>query len=286
MKTSKELKKDVFSRIMGCFGELSMMFFLSVGGLSVFVLAYIFAAGLIGISGAADINEESSVLSYGVLFLIFIAGLILLMIAATPLLYGIDWYRIQQIRGNSVHARSVFSCYTSIKKLWQVLRLNSILIIRKLYVIVPVAGISALGFYAAGLVGDNTDSKVLYYAVFLLAVVITAGMICLIAYFNVRYAAVPYLYALEPNRPASELIDESKRLMNGKNHYLAKIMLSVSGWFVPCIIIFPTIFVVPYLQMIYTAAINEIILAGGGGEEQTDGNVNTGTEFPIEKGTG
>ena len=274
LKTAKELKKYVFSRLMCCFGELCTVFFMSVGGFSIFILAFMTAAYLLK-------NSEGSSFSPAALFLVAVAAFILLLVAAMPFSYGTSWYRIQQIRGNSVHARSIFSCYTSLRKLWQVLRLNSILIIKKLYITVPSAGIAALGFYIAGLVEARTNVKAAYYAVFFLAVLITICSLCLNFVFNAKYAAVPYLYALEPDRPSSELINESKDLMKGKTRYLVEIMLSAAGWLIPCIIIFPMIFVVPYIQLIYTAAVNEIILSEKE-EGETGGTVNSGKQFMPE----
>lgn len=256
---------------MCCFGEMCMIFFLSLGGISVFVLAVILALKLLERSGTADIYAVP-VFRYGwALPIIFISVMILMLVAVTPFSYGAGWYRIQQIRGNSVHARSIFSCYTSVKKLWQVLRLNSILIIKRLYVMLPFALISAWGFYVSDLIEKNSDSRGAYYAVFGLAVLVTMCLICLFMLYNVRYAAVMYLYVLEPGKSPSELINESKKIMRGKAGYMTEVMLSMAGWLVPCIIIFPMIFIVPYIHMIYTAAVNEIIMCENGEELQIGG---------------
>ena len=279
MKTAKELKKYVFSRVMCCCGELCTIFFLTIGGISMFVLACIFAAEKLSASGG------EAPFPYGKLVLICTAVFILLMTAATPLYYGVCWYRIQQVQGNSVHARSIFSCYTSIGKLWSVFRLNSVLIIRKLYLLVPAAGISALCFYVSGMIENGDDKGPEYYAAFVLASAITVGMLCAVLILNSQYSAVPYLYVLEPGRSASELIGISRKLMQGKRRYLSEVMLSLTGWLVPCLIIFPMIFIVPYMQMVYTATINEIILSGHWGEGDPDGSKNSGNRLFMPEGT-
>ena len=271
MKTAKELKKYVFSRMMCCCGELCMIFFLSVGGISIFVLAFILAVNLMTRPGAVSFYPED-MLRYGwAVIAVFLAVIVLLMVAAAPFAYGTGWYRIQQIRGNSVHARSIFSCYASVKKLWQVLRINSILIIKRLYVMLPFALVSAWGFYVSDVIEKYSDSRAAYYTVFGLAVIVTLCLICLFILYNVRYAAVMYLYVLEPGKSPSELISESKKIMHGKAGYMTEVMLSVSGWLIPCIIIFPMIFIVPYLHMTYTAAVNEIIMYENGEELQIGG---------------
>ena len=267
---------------MCCCGELCTIFFLTVGGFAMFILACIVSAVLL--AGGSFPTDDPD-FPYMKLFLICTAVFILLLVAATPLFYGVCWYRIQQIQGNSVHARSIFSCYTSLKKLWSVFRLNSVLIVKKLYVIVPTAGISALGFYISGIVEHRTGKGAAYYSLFILAAAVTAGMLCLILVFNARYAAVPYLYVLEPGRSAAELISTSIQLMQGKKRYLSEVMLSLTGWLVPCLIIFPMIFIIPYIQMVYSAAINEIIMSGYGEGGRSVGKDDAGKQLFMPEGT-
>ncbi|MDE6745974.1 MAG: hypothetical protein K2J72_04955, partial [Oscillospiraceae bacterium] len=42
---------------------------------------------------------------------------------------------------------------------------------------------------------------------------------------------------------------------------LAEAALSSAKWFPACIFIFPAVFTIPYMQMVFTAAVNEIILS-------------------------
>ncbi len=279
MKSATELKKTVVSRISYCCGELCMLFFLSVGGLSAFLLAAVMAAMLFERYGVVDLN--SGYLSPAIIALILttIVVFILIIIAITPFSYGASWYRLQQVRGISVHARSIFSCYASADKMWQVLRLNSILILKKLYVIIPAAAISALAFYTAGIVDSITEGDTPYYIMFFIAMLITFIMLSASEIINAKYAAVPFLYVTGTERSPSEIIAESKRIMKGKIRYLSEVMFSLSGWLIPCLMIFPMIFIIPYMNMVYTAAMNEIILSSQNEELQGDGTSNV--EAPV-----
>lgn len=265
--------------MMYCFGELCTVFFLTVGGAAMFVLAVLIAEELIIDPESSAVGTDVLIFSYGKLFLAAAAAAIIIIIAVTPLSYGVGWYRIQQIRGVSVHARSIFSCYTSSGKLWQVLRLNSILIIKKLYIVLPLALIAAALFYLVGLAGNVVENVIVYYMLFFGALLVTFCLIVPALMLNVRYAAVPYLYVLGSDKTAAELIAESKRIMKGKGKYIAEVMFSLSWWLIPCLIIFPMIFIIPYIHMVYTAAINEIILDENIEEEHTDGSVNA--EVPL-----
>ncbi len=275
MKTAKELKYNASSRLMYCFGELCTLVMLSIGGLSAFVLAFMIAARLIEDSGAANDNASVAVR----LIIAAISVLVILIVAATPLSYGANWYRLQQIRGNSVHARSIFSCYTSVRKMWQVLMLNSMVIIKILYVIIPCAIVSALSFWAAGAADSFTNGNIAYYLLFFAAMVITFAMILVVAYASVKYSAVPFLYALEPDRPAAEIIKESQRIMKGKERYISEVMSSLSLCLIPCLLIFPIIFILPYMKMVFTAAVNEIIVSERSEDRQENGSFNI--ESPL-----
>lgn len=260
---------------MYCYGELCTVFMLTVGGLSVFVLACMISYKLL----ERSVGTGETMFPYGILFLILTAIFIILAVAAVPFGYGVSWYRIQQIRGISVPARSIFSCYTSAKKLWKVIRLQSILIFKSLHIVIPAALVSAAMFYIAGIVDAYAKGDTAYYIIFFAAMLTAFAMLGVTAYYSVRFSAVPYLYALGPEKPIPELIDESRKIMKDKEKYISEVMFSLSMWLLPCLIIFPMIFIIPYMQMVYAAAVNEIIIAESGAEKDSDGSFNV--EVPV-----
>ncbi len=280
MKSAAELKKLVFSRFSCCFGELCTLFCLSVGGLSALILAPIICVMQLDRAGLVDIDSGYISPEFILVMTAALLVFIIATVAITPLSYGIKWYRLQQVKGNSVYAKSIFSCYASAGKMWKVLRINSILILKKLYVILPFAAVSALSFYSAGIVDGITDGDTPYYIMFFCAILLTFVMLSAAAVINSRYAAVPFLYAMETELSPTELIAESKRIMKGKKKYLSEVMFSLSGWLVPCLMIFPMIFIIPYINMVYTAAMNEIITDSQLGEAvHEDGSRNV--EAPV-----
>ena len=98
------------------------------------------------------------------------------------------------------------------------------------------------------------------------------AMLGVTAYYSVRFSAVPYLYALGPEKPIP-------KMMKGKEKYISEVMFSLSMWLLPCLIIFPMLFIIPYMQMVYAAAVNEIIIAESGAEKDSDGSFNV--EIPV-----
>lgn len=258
LKTVKELKRGVKNRLACCWGENTAIFFITVGGLSAAVMAW---ATTVDFLSAADFMMSPSRridLTDGLTAAVTAAALLILWGIAEPFRYGVKWYRLQQVRGNSVHAGSIFSCYGSWKRSGQVFKLDAALFVRQLYFTLPMMAALAAGIFLLnriGSKGNSTAYSIAAAAVFLLF----ACIICAAVVLNCRYAAAPYLFALEPDTPPKKLIEKSIELTRGKTAYLADAMFSAAGWLVPCIFIFPMIFVLPYMRMIYTAAINEVI---------------------------
>lgn len=256
MKKTKELKQHALSRIRCCWGECCAVFFIIAGELAVIIIALLLAY---------DYLMTFSTSNFPVWLAVALTSLLasLLWLAVAPFTYGVRWYRIQQIRGNVVFARSMFSCYASLKKMLQVLKLNSMLALRRFPVLILICGAIAAEFYMVDKAGKVIgQDNFLYNAAAALMLLLAAIGVCLFMILGLKYAPVPYLYALDPDSPPKEIISKSLKLMKDSSHYLIETMLSVAGWFVPCILIFPMVFVVPYIQMVYTAAINEIIEHG------------------------
>lgn len=264
MKKPKELKKHVLERLMCCWGESCAVFLIMMGELIVVALAVMLAYDYLVKFSSAD-------------FPVWLAAAITAFLAAglwlavTPFAYGVCWYRIQQIRGNAVFARSMFSCYASLKKLLQVLKLNSMLTLRRFPAFILICGAVAAEFYTVNEAGKIIgQDSFLYNASAALMLLLAAIGFCLFMVLGLKYSLVPYLYALEPDSSPKEIIAKSKRLMKNNSRYVIEIMCSVAGWLAPCILIFPMIFILPYFQMVYTAAINEII--------EQDSEKDTGAE--------
>ena len=142
----------------------------------------------------------------------------------------------------------------------QVLKINGILILRRLPAFILVFGAVFAEFYMVNEAGRVVgQDSVLYTVSAVLMLFLVAIGFCLFILLGLKYAPVPYLYALEPASSPKEIIAKSKRIMKNNSWYIIETMGSMAGWLLPCILIFPMVFILPYSQMVYTAAINEII---------------------------
>lgn len=272
MKSVKELKQNVKRRMRHCWGENAAIFFITAGGVSAVALAWLLAADFLRIAGIAETSHRRIDLMDGATLAVTAAALLILYIIAEPFRYGVKWYRLQQVRGNSVHARSLFSSYGSWKRAGQIFRMEAYLFLRRLYFIVPLAFLLALGLYLVHKI-QSSGNGAAYGAAAVTVLLLTAGVICAAAVFNCRFTAAAYLFVLNPEASPKELVEKSVRISAGRTDYLAEAVLSSAKWLPACIFIFPAVFAVPYMQMIFTAAVNEIILSAevGGDDDPTAG---------------
>lgn len=261
MKNAKELKKHAISRLNCCWGEVVFIFFIKVGGITAFLLAWALTANFLKVSGVVDFNGIVFDLSNGVLLAVTIFSVIALWAVYTPFDYGAKWFKLQQIRGKSLNARGIFSCYSSEKRVMQVLKLNGLVMLGKLAVFLPLCGLAILGFYIFGNIrAGGSDGAISVVSSVCIQLLISC-MLCLLWAINLKYAAVPYLYALDPECPPKEIIRKSKLILKDNPNYLVESLLSLAWWIIPALMIFTLVFIIPYFQMVHTAAVNELIEA-------------------------
>ena len=117
-----------------------------------------------------------------------------------------------------------------------------------------------LGLYLVHKI-QTAGGSAAYGAAAAAVLLLTGGVICAAAAFNCRFAAAAYLFVLDPDASAKEIIEKSVRISKGKTDYLAEAVLSSARWLPLCILIFPAVFVIPYMRMMYTAAVNEMIVS-------------------------
>lgn len=255
MKNVKELKQGIAPRMKRCWGECCALFFITAGGLTAALFAgYLVMNFLVTMEIADGMNDPLVIAVVAAIFLI-------MWVIAVPYQYGVRWYRLQQVRGHSVHAKSVFSCYFSTKRMLQVYKLSVLLFIKRFVLLIPLAVLLSAGIFLIIRINEDGGSIADNLAV---AGLLTLSAVIYLAYtiINIKYAAAPYIFALGHDRPAVEIIKESVRFMKDKQSYMIEMLRSCALMLIPCILVFPAVFVLPRIMMLYTAAINEIIENG------------------------
>ncbi len=254
MKNFKELKQSVSPRMKRCWGECCALFFISAGGITAGIFAWFLTTNyLLAMDIINSMNDPMALLAAVCVFLI-------MWIISVPYRYGSRWYRLQQVRGHAVHAKSVFSCYFSSKRLFQIYKLSASLTLRKSPLIVVMLLLVGAAIFYIIRFGGNEGAIYGFVSVVLIMILVVVYLMYTI--INIKYTAAPYLFALGHDRPVKDIIKESVTFTKSKHGYMIEILRSCALMLIPCIFVFPMIFVIPKMMMIYTAAINEMIENG------------------------
>ena len=148
------------------------------------------------------------------------------------------------------------------------MNLNIMLSMRKMCVFLPVSAAELTAVVIVRKIsialGGRNSGNTAYNLAFVLLLLLTAVLFCIYRALCVKYAAAPYIYVNEPETPPSEIIEKSKKLMEYNSGYLFDVMRSFIAEIAFCLLIFPIVFIIPHIQMVYTAAIAEIINSNSG----------------------
>lgn len=263
-KTNGELRTLAKRRLGGCWCECigSLLIFagiITAAGLAwLLVIRFLYTYGIVGF-------DAKEMFSKGTPAFFCVSGVLaaLLVIAMMPLKYGICWYYAQAAEGRNVPASCFFSCYMHPEHFRKTLKLGLSVWARRLAAMIPSGAAAAL-CAAVSIKMLRSESNVLLNTVVLaLMLLLATAAVFLCIWFTVRYELVPYIYAAFPDKSVSEIIGISSRCSGESRLYLIKTIFSFSPWAVCGILIFPLIYVVPYVSMAFAIAVSDIVSEDG-----------------------
>ncbi len=200
--------------------------------------------------------------SDSLVYLIFSAGGALLsLFAVAPLIYGINKRCLLTALGNFVPLGEIFSLFGEGRRYFRYLLLTARIYLR--------AFLYGGGFYllgAAGLYLLGSDTVVLSSAISSLLSFVTALMFALggvlSAFVLARAFLCDYLFTLEPNCKAGEILRRSSQLMSGRVAELAELLLRFVLWFLLALTGVALPFVAAYYEMAAAVLAKDIIYGG------------------------
>lgn len=274
-KTNGELRTLAKRRLGGCWCECVGSLLVFAGIITAAVLAwllvirFLYTYGIIGF----DVDE---MFSKGTPLFFCISGLAaaLLVIAMMPFKYGICWYYAQAAEGRNVPASCFFSCYMHPEHFRKTLKLGLAVWAHRLVVLIPSGAAAALCAAVSVKVLRSEGGILLNTVVLALMLLLATAAVFLCIWFTIRYELVPYIYAAYPEKSVSEIIGISAKCSGEARLYLVRNMFSLVPWEFSCLLIFPTIYVVPYVHMIAAIAVADILSdeegskAADGGKEE------------------
>jgi hypothetical protein len=260
IKKIKEIRAAARRQLAGCWCECtcSLMLFAgivaAVGLAWIVVMRYLYTFGYIGF-GISEIIEKAPVGFY------LVSGVAALLIAILlmPLKYAVCWYYAQAAEDRYVPAECFFSCYKNAKHFKQTTAMGVLVWVCKLPGLIAVA---AVGFLCTVIYKNTVKADYGTLAEnIILTLLILVMVLSVIAYvtFSMRFRLVPFVYAAFPDKPVFEVIKLSTEYTKGSAVYLTQTLFSFVPWLVLCVMVFPLLYVVPYMFMTFTAAANKVI---------------------------
>ena len=253
---NERYRRFAAQRLKCCWGECVGEVFIVTAVLTMAVLAFLtvteilFRCGVISF-GIGSLGKGGWRLGSAALIYIF-----LLYVALIPLKYGTAWFYFQEAHSTSIPGSGFFSCYMHRKHIKGTLKLEFMVIARRMGVAVfPIAFIALMTWHFRRLLDKDPTVAAVSLAIFAIT---GALLVFMYIIYHLRYIFVPYLYASDPEKAPKEIIAESIIVARGSRFGIIKLVFSLSPLWVSCLAIFPLIFVIPYTKMTFAAAAAEI----------------------------
>ena len=243
-------------RLKCCWGECVGEVFIVTAVLTMAALAFLtvteilFRCGVISF-GIGSLGKGGWKLGLAALIYIF-----LLYVVLIPLKYGTAWFYFQEAHSTSIPGSGFFSCYMHRKHIKGTLKLEFMVIARRMGIAVfPIAFIALMTWHFRWLLDQDPTAAAVSLAIFAIT---GALLVFMYIIYHLRYIFVPYLYASDPEKAPKEIIAESIIVARGSRFGIIKLVFSLAPLWVSCLAIFPLIFVIPYTKMTFAAAAAEI----------------------------
>ncbi len=257
MTKTSDIRKTALDRFKKCLAEVS---FASVLNIGIFCAVYMFILFIGRITGA---HTDDSFLPYFSSFpprFVISAAIVLVSVYVLiiPLHFGIRWFYWQVSVGNLMPVSSIFACYSSSEMIMRCIKLKLKVDIQRSLLMLFFGGLVAVEIILASWLWKYSGYNMAVGAVLIVGCTVMAlGIMILCFVTSMRFIPVGYLLADNPDSQDAKIIKLSKSIVNKKYTYMLRLYISVLPAAVPCLLIFPILFVLPYLYMITAVFIHE-----------------------------
>ncbi len=254
-KKGRIFKSTVFSKLSDYWIETEFLLLAEAGAISVFLLLFLlfvkrfFPNAEFSDPISALISDPPIIAAAAVFFTI---GFIVI----TPLYYGIKWCYFQIAKGKTAPVSGAFFGYLEIHRWLKALVLSAVISLQKLVMYIPFGIISAVGVFIASELTANTNSRVTENFIHMGTAVLLICAYVIFLLLTVKFEAVPFLYAENPDKNPFETLREGISLMDGSRAVYSAMIISYVPFMVLCVLGFPIVVLFPIFNMAkaYTCA--------------------------------
>lgn len=269
-----EVRRKAAGAISDCLAECCFISLLD-SGIKCFIFVLIVLVGIN--SGAKPFEYSLSFFErFPVVFLAVSAAILMVTyLAAAPLFFGIRWFFWQASGDNGVMPiSSIFACYSDVKSIFRCILLRIRMDANRSIPTAILTGTVVLDMILGGQIIDSSGELWVKIAVIAGSVIIIAGVVLLFLANNVKHILVGFIMASNPDDSPKEIMAVSRKTVNKSYSSMLILYLSLSGWLASCLLIFPILFVKPFLLMVTAMFFRESL---------ADDKASDGKEISDEK---
>ncbi len=254
-KKERIFKSTVISKLSDYWIETEFLLLAEMGAISVILLLFLLFVKKC-FPDADIFNPISAVTHDPPIIAAAAAFSVVGFIVITPLYYGIKWCYFQIAKGKTAPVSGAFFGYLEIHRWLGALVLSAVISLRKLLTYLPFGIISAVGVFIASELIANTDSRVTETFIHMGTAVLLICAYVIFLLLTVKYEAVPFIYAENPDKAPFEILREGISLMDGSKAVYSAMIISYVPIMVLCILGFPIVILFPIFNMAkaYTCA--------------------------------
>lgn len=260
LKKSSELRRTAWEKLSGCWGECVSMLLVESGIVAVLILSALLVIKFCYTYGMIDFDIDTfwkdGTLTFYIIAAVITAAALLFL---SPLRYGVSWFCLQTAKGRTVPSSSFFSCYTNNTIFVRTIKLQLAVSARHWMLILPAAALGVGEVMLARNALENTKDGFAYTVVLCCMILVMAVMLFVYLFVSLRYSLVTYIFAENPEMSVDDIIKESKECVMGKESYILEVLFSTGPWIALGLLIFPLVFVLPYIKMTFTLAAKELM---------------------------
>lgn len=235
---------------MNCLAECCFLSLLD-SGIKGFVFVLVVLVGIN--TGAKPFDLSLGFFERFPVIFLAVSAVILLVsyLLGAPLFFGVRWFFWQASGDNGVMPiSSVFARYSDRKSVLRCIFLRIKMDASRLFPVTLLTGTVVLDLILGEKLIKASETLGVKIAVISGSAVIIIGVILLLLADSVKHILVGFILASNPDDSAKEILNVSRKTVNKSYSSMLMLYLSMFGWIASCLLVFPVLFVKPFLLMI------------------------------------
>ncbi len=170
----------------------------------------------------------------------------------TPVYIGAMWWFLRYANDEKNSINTVFICFSNARIYFKTLLVKVMVTFMRVLAALPACFFAAVSakLFNITMLKDRGNGLYAALAVCMGLLAVLAAVFFVFVYL--RYALAEYIFVINPDMKASQILRLSASKMKGREDTFIKLYLSFLWWAPSLVLVFPAFFVVPYYAMAHT----------------------------------